>query len=184
MTSRRVLALAALLLLAACGQAPKPVAPLAQSGELVVLTVNGPSTYFEDAQGLPSGFEFDLVNLFARELNVRPVFQLVENPAQVDGMLRKGRAHMAAAALTRHFDFPGGLAWGPSYFTTQHQVACRAGEPKAKKLDDLKGRRIGVIEESVGDYLMSEPQNLNLPVEKLPPGASTADLLAQVADGR
>src|SRR5436305_543927 len=66
MTSRRVLALAALLLLAACGPGPKPVAPLAQSGELVVLTVNGPSTYFEDAQGLPSGFEYDLVNLFAQ----------------------------------------------------------------------------------------------------------------------
>src|SRR3954467_5178046 len=105
MMSRRVLALAALLLVAACGEAPKPVPPLAQSGELVVLTVNGPSTYFEDSQGLPSGFEFDLGTLFARELGVRPVFQLVENPADIDPLLRAGRGHMAAAALARRFDF-------------------------------------------------------------------------------
>src|SRR5947199_6823069 len=116
MTLRRALALLALLA-ASCDEAPKPVPSLMQSGELVVLTVNGPSTYFEDAQGLPSGFEYDLVNLFARELNVRPVFQLVEDPAQIDAMLRAGRAHMAAAALPRHFDFPGGLGWGPPYFT-------------------------------------------------------------------
>src|ERR1700740_1541315 len=108
MTLRRALALLALLA-ASCGESPKPVPSLIQSGELVVLTVNGPSTYFEDAQGLPSGFEYDLVNLFAQELHVRPVFQLVDNPADIDAMLRAGRAQMAAAALARRFDFPGGL---------------------------------------------------------------------------
>ena len=48
-------------LAAACEEAPKPIAPVATSGELVVLTVNGPATYFEDEQGMPSGREFDLV---------------------------------------------------------------------------------------------------------------------------
>ena len=56
---------------AGCTEAPKPVPPIVQSGELVVLTVNGPATYFEDAQGLPSGFGYDLVTLFAKELNVK-----------------------------------------------------------------------------------------------------------------
>jgi len=183
MTAKRILALLACLA-AACDEAPKPIAPVAEAGELVVLTVNGPATYFEDAQGLPSGLEYDLANLFAKELKVPASFLVIDNPARVDKLLREGQAHIAAAALARHFDFPGGLAWGPPYLNTQHQIVCRAGEPKAKKLDELKGRRIGVIEESVGDYLMSEPQNMGLPVEKLPPGASTADLLAQVADGR
>ena len=185
MMSRRVLALAALLLLAACGEAPKPVAPLAQSGELVVLTVNGPSTYFEDAQGLPSGFEYDLVNLFARDLNVRPVFQLVDNPAEIDGMLRAGRAHMAAAALTRHIDFPGGLAWGPSYFTTQHQVVGRLGEARPKSLADIAGQRVGVVEESVGEYMIAEePRVASVPLVRMPPGTSTLELLDEVAQGR
>src|SRR4051812_22290450 len=119
MTVRWVLAVLACLA-AGCEEASKPIAPIAQSGELVVLTVNGPATYFEDAQGHPSGFEYDLVVMFARELGVTPSFLVTDNPANIDGLLRRGHAHLAAAALPRHFDFPGGLAWGPPYYSTQH----------------------------------------------------------------
>jgi membrane-bound lytic murein transglycosylase F len=183
MIGRRIIVLIACLA-AGCEEAPKPIAPLADSGELVVLTVNGPATYFEDAQGLPSGFEYDLATLFARELKVRPTFVLIDNPARIDRVLRQGQAHIAAAALARHFDFPGGLAWGPSYLNTQHQIVCRAGEPRAKKLEDLAEKRIGVIEESVADYLLTEPTWTTLPIERLAPGTSTADLLEQVAKAK
>jgi membrane-bound lytic murein transglycosylase F len=183
MTAKRIFALLACLA-AGCDEAPKPIAPVADAGELVVLTVNGPATYFEDAQGLASGFEYDLATLFAQELGVRPSFVIIDNPARIDRVLRQGQAHLAAAALARHFDFPGGLAWGPSYFNTQHQVVCRGGEQKAKKLEDLAGKRVGVIEESVAEYLLSDPQALTVPVERLSAGTSTADLLQKVAQGR
>ena len=179
MSGRSIIALLACLA-AACDEGPKPVARIADSGELVVLTVNGPTTYFEDAQGLPSGLEYDLAALFAKELKVRPTFILTDSPAKIDRLLREGQAHLAAASLARHFDFPGGLAWGPSYHATQHQVVCRAPETKAKKLEDLAGKRVGVIEESVGDYLLVDPPKYTVPIERLPPGTSTADLLAQV----
>jgi len=183
MRGRCIIALLACLA-GACEHGPKPVAPLAESGELVVLTVNGPSTYFEDAQGLPSGLEYDLATLFAKELKVKATFVLTDNPAKIDRLLREGQAHLAAAALARHFDFPGGLAWGPSYHATQHQVACRPMDPKPKGLPDLAGKRIGVIEESVADYLLTDPPKLSVPIERLPPGTSTADLLEQVESGK
>src|SRR5256885_16064243 len=118
MTAGRWLAALACLLVG-CEPPPKPLVPVAQSGELVILTVNGPATYFEDAQGLASGLEYDLANLFAKELKVRASFLVVDNPARIDKLLREGQAHIAAAALARHFDFPGGLAWGPAYSSTQ-----------------------------------------------------------------
>jgi membrane-bound lytic murein transglycosylase F len=181
MIGRRILVFIACLA-AGCEEAPKPIAPVADSGELVVLTVNGPATYFEDAQGLPSGLEYDLATLFAKELHARPTFVLIDNPARIDRVLRQGQAHLAAAALARHFDFPGGLAWGPSYLDTQHQIVCRGGEePKPKKLEDLAQKRVGVIEESVADYLLTDPPWAKLPIERLAPGTSTADLLEQVA---
>jgi len=182
MTARRIFLLLACLA-AGCQPGPKPIAPIAQSGELVVLTVNGPATYFEDAQGLPSGFEYDLVNLFALDLGVKPAFVLAPDVAKVDGALRAGQAHFAAAALARHFDFPGGLAWGPSYYTTQHQVVGRTAEAKAKSLNDLGGKRIGVIEESVADYILSEPVKITVPVERLPAGTEITILLERVAQG-
>jgi membrane-bound lytic murein transglycosylase F len=184
MTAQRLLLLFACLA-SGCDEAPKPVAPIAESGELVVLTVNGPSTYFEDAQGMSSGFEFDLATLFAKDLGVTPSFVVVDNPTKIEGQLRRGQAHVAAAALARHFDFPGGLAWGPSYFTTQHQIVGRAAEnPKPKRLEDIAGKRIGVIEESGEDYMLSEPPKLSIPIERLPAGSSTADLLERVANGQ
>jgi membrane-bound lytic murein transglycosylase F len=179
---RRILFLLACLV-AGCSEGPKPIPPIAQSGELVVLTVNGPATYFEDAQGLPSGFEYDLASLFAKELNVKVSFLLVDSPAKVDTALRAGQAHVAAAALARHFDFPGGLAWGPPYFTTQHQFVWRTSEPKPKAMKDLEGKRVGVIEESVADWLLSDPVKLTIPVERLPPGTEFTELLERVAKG-
>jgi membrane-bound lytic murein transglycosylase F len=184
MTARRAVFALIALLAASCEEAPRPIAPIAQSGELVVLTVNGPATYFEDAQGLASGFEYDLATLFAKELKAKPHFVVIDNPAKIDQALRGGQAHLAAAALARHFDFPGGLAWGPSYFTTQHQIVGRASDPKPRSMEDITGR-IGVVEESVGEYLLGEhPKVSTLPLERLPPGTSTAEMLDQVASGR
>ncbi len=183
MTARRVLAVLAILA-ASCEEAPKPIPPSSQSGELIVLTVNGPSTYFEDAQGLPSGLEYDLATLFAQDLKVKASFIVIDNPAKIDRVLRYGQAHLSAAALPRHFDFPGGLAWGPSYLTTLHQIVGRTGETMPKSLQDLADKRIGVIEESVGEYLLGDQPRLAFPIERLPPGTSTVDLLDQVDDGR
>jgi membrane-bound lytic murein transglycosylase F len=182
MTARPWLAALACLLVG-CEPPPKPLAPVAQSGELVILTVNGPATYFEDAQGLPSGFEYDLGVMFARELGAEPVFLTIDNPAKIEPLLRAGRAHVAAAALARHFDFPGGLAWGPSYFTTQHQVVGRITEARPKALKDIADKRVGVIEESASEFVLSVPREISLRIERLPPGTSTADLLESVVEG-
>jgi membrane-bound lytic murein transglycosylase F len=185
MTVRLTVTLLIACLATGCEEAPQPIAPVARSGELAILTVNGPATYFEDAQGLASGFEYDLATLFAKELGAKPAFIVIDNPAKIDETLRAGQAHLAAAALTRHFDFPGGLAWGPSYFTTQNQVVVRTGEGKPPRtLADLAGKRVGVIEESVAEYLLSAPSAFTAQVERLPPGTSTADLLAEVDSGK
>lgn len=183
MVVRRLLSLIACLA-AACDYGPKPVAPIEQAGELVVLTVNGPATYFEDAEGHPSGFEHDLATLFARDLGVKPRFVLADNASKIEPAIKRGQAHLAAAALVRHLDLPGGVAWGPSYFTAQHQIVYRMGDPRPKALPDIAGKRVGVVEESYADSLLSEPPKLSVPIERLAPGTPTTDLLQQVADGK
>lgn len=185
MIGRRLATLLIAGLVAACAETPRPIPPPSASGELVVLTVNGPVTYFEDAQGQPSGFEYDLASLFARELGARPSFVLVDDPATIDRLLRGGQAHLAAAALARHFDFPGGLAWGPPYLTTRHQIVGRTSDPsRPRSLKDLGDARVGVIEDSVAEYLLLAPQLQAIRVERLPAGLSTADVLESVAAKR
>ncbi len=184
MTARRFLAFLACLVAGCEWFAAKPLAPVAESGELVVLTVNGPATYHEDAEGHPTGFEFDLATLFAKELGVPARFVLADDPRKIEPTLRRGQAHLAAAALTRGFDFPGGVAWGPTYFRSRLQVVWRSAEPRPATFADIAGRRVGVIEESIADHVLTQPPVLSTPIERLPSDAATADLLAQVTDGR
>jgi membrane-bound lytic murein transglycosylase F len=59
----------------------------------------------------------------------------------------------------------------------------RSAEPKPKALGDIAGKRVGVIEESVADYLVSEPVKITIPIERLPPGTEVTELLERVAKG-
>ncbi len=183
MTARILLCILACLA-AGCEFAAKPVMPLSEGGKLVVLTINGPATWYEDAQGQPSGFEHDLVALFAKDLGVPLEYAFVASPEKAEKALAEGRAHLAAALLPRHFDLPGGLAWGPSYRSAQHQLVWRAADPKPRSLADLAGHRVGVIGDTFADQLLSSTPKLAAPIERLAPDTSPEELLTRLADGR
>ena len=182
MTARTLLCLLAFLT-AGCEYAAKPVTPLSEGGKLVVVTINGPATWYEDAQGNPGGFEHDLVALFAKELGVALEYDFVESPEKAEKALSSRRAHLAAALLPRNFDLPGGLVWGPSYRSAQYQLVWRTQDPKPRSLADLPGKRVGVIGDSFADHLLSSPPKLTTPIERLQPDASPEDLLERVAGG-
>ena len=59
------------LVLAACDSFEKSVSPFDKTDELVVITVNSPDTYYENAEGGHAGLEFDLASEFARELGMK-----------------------------------------------------------------------------------------------------------------
>ena len=58
-----------LFLVTACTDHPSALQQIKQKGELVVVTRNSPTTYFEGPYG-PTGLEYDLVSLFADYLGV------------------------------------------------------------------------------------------------------------------
>jgi membrane-bound lytic murein transglycosylase F len=170
-------------LAAGCEFAAKPVVPVSEGGKLVVLTINGPATWYEDAQGHPSGFEHDLVALFAKELGVPVEYVFVASPEKAEKALGEGRAHLAAALLPRHLDLPGGLAWGPSYRSAQYQLVWRAAGPRPRDAAETAGRRVGLVSDSFFDPLGASGGKLPAIVERLPPDTSPEDLLERVADG-
>ena len=171
-------------LLAGCDFAAKPVHPLAEGGKLVVVTINGPATWYEDSQGQPAGFENDLVMLFAKDLGVSVEFLLADSPAQALKAVSEKRAHLAAALLPRSLDQPDGLELGPDYLATQYQVVWRASDPKPRSLADLAGRRVGVIEDSFAQTLLSRQPGQSANLERLAPGSAIEDLLERLADAR
>jgi len=86
-----------LLSLAACG--PKPLAVPAEQGRLVVVTRDGPTTHQLDAAGHASGFEHDLITLFAEEIGTPVQFLSAADPNDIAAALKQGQAHFGAGGL-------------------------------------------------------------------------------------
>lgn len=130
--------------LASCGVVEKPVPPVSESGELVVLTINDPATYYEESEGNYAGLEYELVTLFARELNVKARFIVMQKAQQILPALAKHKAHFAAAALAVSAEGEKLTQYGPAYQSVQHQVAYNTDDGKPDGIEELIGKKIQV----------------------------------------
>lgn len=169
---------------AACDAPVKPVKPLAEGGKLVVVTTNGPATWYEDSQGRPTGFEHDLVALFAKEIGLPVEFTFAHSGEKAEEILEKRQAHFAAALLPVHFDFPGGHAWGPPYHSAQLQLVWRASDPKPRGLADLAGRRVAAVADPFTAAALASPPKDAPPIARWPADVTVEELLESIAEGR
>lgn len=142
---RALLPMLSAIAVAACSDAERPLPPVSQSQELVVVTVSNPTTYFKDAQGNEAGLEFDLVTEFAKELGKKPRWVLVQNASQIRPALAKHKAHLAAANISVPGESEKLVQFGPAYQTVYPQVVYNTDDPKPESVADLPGKRIGVV---------------------------------------
>lgn len=148
--SRRLVkgfALACCACLLVASKAPSLLDRVKASGKLVVLSQNGPTTYYEDARGDYAGFEYGMLSKFAKELGVEleirdvhdlsHLFQELETP--------ESGAHLAAAGLTVTPERREQVRFTPSYFEIRQQVIYRLGESRPRSFGDLVGKNIAVM---------------------------------------
>jgi membrane-bound lytic murein transglycosylase F len=151
---RRRVALAVALLLAGCGAQPQTaLQQIRARGELRVVTVNAPTTYYLGAHGA-LGFEYRLAASFAAKLGVRLAIQPVADVTAMRVALRDGRADLAAAQISadplwQRF----GLATESYGESTQVVVQAR-GRPQPRDITALRGARIVVHEDSPQQLLL------------------------------
>jgi membrane-bound lytic murein transglycosylase F len=92
-------AVAAVLLLSACAHPQSALQRIRARGELRVVTLNAPTSYYLGAQG-PQGFEYRLASAFARQLQVRLVIEPLPDEAAMRAALSAGSADLAAAQIS------------------------------------------------------------------------------------
>jgi len=162
-----------------------PIGAPRVSGEIMVLTVRGPTT----AQTLPkssateddikTGFEYDLATLFAKELGVTLNFKVVSSYTTLLQLLNANRAHIAAAGLSPSPQLRQQFAFGPSYKTIQYQLIYRTKESRPKNSALLGDRKMAVIAETPAHDIARDltGNNPTLALEVLPHEATADDLL-------
>lgn len=145
---RTLLALLLCVGLTACQKvevAPIALPSVRNGGDLVVITRNSPTTFFEDAEGKFAGLEHDLAEMFAKDLGVPVKFIVVKEFDQTLAAVEKQQAHLAAAGLSITPERQKKARFAPPYQTVQQQVAYNTANKKPADLKELVGKRIEVM---------------------------------------
>ncbi len=186
---RALLIMLAVASLIGCQKPQKALPDPQQSKEIVVVTHNGPNTYYVNGDNQFAGLEYDLAKMFAKELgpDYSVKFLVVSNITQVIPTLLKGKAHLAAANLSVTHLRQHLVQFSAPYQNVQQQVVYNremvAKKEVPKKPQGLIGKDIAVpvgtsYAERLAELRQQEP---GLQWRELK--TSSDDLLQQVADG-
>lgn len=132
-----------ILILASCTNGTNRLEKIKAKGELVVLTRNAATTYYESREGY-LGVEYEMVKAFADSLGVKARFVTKEDVSDLFSNIKSGNADLAAAGLTHTVEREEHFSFGPTYQTVTQQLVCRRGGKKPKKVADLAGLNIKV----------------------------------------
>ncbi len=106
-----------------------------QTNELVVVSRNSATTFFEGRDGL-TGFEHDLVQMFAEELGREVRFVIPNSFDEILPMIARGKADFAAAGITVTQARQQLVRFTPGYQEITQQVVYRNGTPRPKSLQE------------------------------------------------
>ena len=149
--------------------------------ELIVLTRVGATTYSVDETKASSGFDHDLVRLFAQELQIPCRIVVAANDAEILRRLAKGEAHMAAAWQIP-VDNPDIHSSLP-YFQSHNVLITHEASVPVTEIRQLANRTVHVVAGSRQEAAMREVQeqipslliftHSNLDEQKLLEGVAT-----------
>jgi membrane-bound lytic murein transglycosylase F len=150
-----------IVLLVGCSEPTPLLEQIKEDGELVVVTRNSATTYYEGRDG-PAGIEYELVRMFADELGVKVHFIIPDNFDEILPMIERQKAHFAAAGLTVTEKRKSLVKFAPAYQEITQQLIFRNGSRKPKNLADTDG---GIFEIIAGS---SHEEELERQKSKIP----------------
>jgi len=112
-------------------------------GELVVVTRNAPTTYYQGADG-EMGLEYELVSRFAKYLGVKLKLVIADNFEDILPMIVRHEAHLAAAALTVTEKRKKYVRFGPAYQNIRQHLVYRSGNKRPESLEDILDSQLEV----------------------------------------
>jgi membrane-bound lytic murein transglycosylase F len=135
---RYALPCVACLVLAACGRPPTELEQVKAHNELIVITRNSPTTYYEGPDG-PTGFEYELAKRFSEYIGVELRVVVPAIFSDILPLTALGDANFAAAGLTVTEKRKEKVRFGPVYQEITPQLVYRSGSTRPKTLADLNG---------------------------------------------
>ena len=131
------------LILSSCSNEMDRLEQIKAKGELIVVTRNAATTYYESSEGYV-GVEYEIAKAFADSLGVKTRFIVKEDISDLFSAVNEGEGDLAAAGLTHTKERGKRFTFGPTYQMVAQQLVCRRGGKRPKKFEDLVGISIKV----------------------------------------
>lgn len=163
---------------------PNAVEQIRSMGEIVMVTRNSPTTYYEDQVG-PTGYEYELAKSFADYLGVRLVVKQADSLADIFSILERQEGAFAAAGLTITLDRARWARFSTPYMHVTQQVIYRRGGMKPQSLVDLARGQLVVTSDSSHASRLRDIQRKEVPelTWSESPDFEAEELLQMVATG-
>ncbi len=143
-------------LLAGCSNDNKTALQQVQeTGELHVISRNGPTTYYEGSQG-PAGLEYELLSRFSEYLGVTLKLEAFESFPDILPAVIKNKADFAAAGITITEERKKIVRFSSPYQSINSQVVYLGGKKRPKTIADLSGKKISVVANSSQEEILQQ----------------------------
>ncbi|MAK60565.1 MAG: membrane-bound lytic murein transglycosylase MltF [Ponticaulis sp.] len=143
---------------------PHGLEAIRDTGELVVLTVESPTTLQQRGSG-ETGYEVDLTSALADELGVDVRYKVFDDIPRLVTAIESGQGHIAAPGMTqREINLESGanpLAIGPAYKAVRHVMVCRRDGERPKSLEAVNDLSIGVVAGSGNEQTLEQKREDN-----------------------
>ncbi|SMF57949.1 membrane-bound lytic murein transglycosylase F [Alteromonadaceae bacterium Bs31] len=123
---------------------PTVLESIQNSGKLVVISRNGPTTYYEGPSGT-TGFEYQIARKFAKFLGVKLEVRETENLGVMLDDVGTDKGHLAAAGLTVTEKRKQKVLFGEPYLQVTQQVVYRQSLQRPQSIEELQNKNIIVI---------------------------------------
>ncbi|HTT00747.1 MAG TPA: membrane-bound lytic murein transglycosylase MltF [Steroidobacteraceae bacterium] len=150
---RPPLVVGALALIGSCTPEPPGSDRVMTSGELRVVTLNSPTSYYLGTHGA-EGLEFQLAAAFARQLGVSLYMYPVASPQAMKAELASGRADIAAAQITADASWRTVGEAADVYEQIPQLVVYRMGSARPRDALQIESARLSVRAASAQEYLL------------------------------
>lgn len=135
---------------------PTTLEQIQASGQLTIISRNGPTTYFEGNDGY-TGFEYTLAKAFAKRLGVE--LNIVEEEDLGQLIDKVGQAgHFAAAGLTVTERRKRDVTFSRPYIHVTQQLIYHSGDGRPASVEDLVGKNLLVLHGSAHAERLRELQ--------------------------
>lgn len=114
------------------------------SGELRVISTNGPATFYENSEGL-TGFEYSLLKGFADSLGVRLIINNQPDNKLLLRAIENRQYHLGSAELTAIESKGHALEFGSPYTKITQQLIFNNRLPTPTSIKDLNGKKVFVL---------------------------------------